>query len=390
MERRDFILKTGTIITATTFLGAFAKGSKAVAQPLATKKNNVPKRPNPADFTQPILKAITIGINAPSPHNIQSWKFKIVNDHSMMVYIDENRLLPATDPTQRQLHMGAGSFIETLAIGVTGIGYQAEIRYFPEGYNSRADFGKKPVAQIDLIRTAQDKNELENYIVPRQTNRKAYSGEKISLIEFETLLHLAGPSHAQIKFIEDAKKYEEYKRLLIKAMEVESYNYDTHDESRIMMRFSEKERAEKRDGLSIPQVGFTGIMVNLAEMTLKGGPEAWHKKKSLQRHMNTFTKAVNSAKGFVTFTTATNEILDWVKTGRDYVRFCLALTKLNLVNNPHTQISQEYAVMQPVMAELNELEGITEPSKIQLIVRIGRASESYYSFRRTLDDFIKK
>ena len=388
MQRRKFIITSGTMFTASVLMGSEGGANQLFAN---TQKNqNANKRPNPGNFSQPILKAIAIGVNAPSPHNTQSWKFKILDDVSMLLYVDENRFLPATDPTQRQIHMGVGSFIETLSIGVTPLGYLAEVSYFPQGYNSREDFGKKPVAKITIIKTTEIREELEKYIISRQTNRKEYEGENITISEFEALMEATGKTHSKINFIASKEKIETYQKLMIKAMEVESYKYETHDESRKMMRFSEKERAEKRDGLSIPQVGFTGIMVPLAEMSLKGGPKAWHSKKSVQRHMDTFEKAVNSAKGIVTFTTDSNEIIDWVKAGRDFVRFSLALTKFNLSNNPHTQITQEYNEMLPLMTELNSLENIKEPGKVQLILRIGRADYSYYSFRRNLEDFIER
>lgn len=390
MQRRDFIIQSGTFLTASSFFGALENTNVLFGQTNASDVIDKDKRPHPNNFAQPILKAIAVGINAPSPHNTQSWKFKIIDDYSMYLYVDENRFLPATDPTNRQIHIGAGCFIETLAIGATGLGYVAAIEYFPEGYSSKADFGKKPVAKISLAKNAGDKSELEAFIAPRHTNRKEYKGASVSKVEFDLLISATGATHSKIGFIEDDSKFKEYKRLLIKAMEVESYKYDAHDESRKMMRFSEKERAEKRDGLSIPQVGFTGIMVPLAEMSLKGGPEKWHSEKSLGRHFNTFNKAVNSAKGIVTFTTESNEIIDWIKTGRDFVKFGLSLTKYDLYNNPHTQITQEYPEMLPVMAELNKLENISEPHKVQLILRIGRAVSSYYSYRRHLEDFLVK
>lgn len=388
MQRRDFIVKSGTMISAAALIGTIGNlnSLNAASSPNKAKKND--KRPNPNDFSQPIMKAIAIGINAPSPHNTQSWKFKIVDDNSMLFYVDETRFLPATDPTQRQIHMGAGCFIETLAIGVEKIGYSAQIDYFPEQYNGKNDYGIKPVAKVTLSKSNNTVSELASYIQSRATNRKAYKGDMITQAEFDALINSTGSSFSTIKFISDSEKIKTYNEMLIKAMELESYKYETHDESRKMMRFSERERAEKRDGLSIPQVGFTGIMVPLAEMTLKGGPKAWHKKKSLQRHMDTFTKAVNSAKGYVTFTTNTNEVIDWVKTGRDFVRFCLSMTKHKIDNNPHTQITQEYEEMWEMTKKLHELENIKGSGKMQLILRIGRAESPYYSYRRLANDFV--
>ena len=178
MERRDFIIKSSQVMTVAMFLNLIG------TENLLAKTNHNPlKRPLIDDFKKPIHKAIALGINAASPQNIQSWKFKLISDSEMYLYIDENKLLSASDPLARQIHIAAGCFIETLYIGISKYGYKANILYFPEGYNSSVDFGIKPIAQISL--TKQDKGEhlLSSYIHTRQTNRKQYRGDYISMIE---------------------------------------------------------------------------------------------------------------------------------------------------------------------------------------------------------------
>src|SRR6266496_1721233 len=81
----------------------------------------------------PILQAITYGIHAPNPHNTQAWKFELTSDTEALLYIDERRLLPVTDPPARQIHIGAGCCIETLAIGMSGRGYETDVEYLPQG-----------------------------------------------------------------------------------------------------------------------------------------------------------------------------------------------------------------------------------------------------------------
>ena len=67
----------------------------------------------------PILsKAISYGITAPNPHNTQAWKVKILNPTSFLLYVDEKRLVTASDPPTRQIHVGQGTFIETVTVGI--------------------------------------------------------------------------------------------------------------------------------------------------------------------------------------------------------------------------------------------------------------------------------
>jgi hypothetical protein len=78
MEKKEFLVASGMLVT-TAMLGAFALDSSGASSEIAEEgyKN---RRPHPNDFKEPILKAITLGLNAPNPHNTQAWKFKVINE----------------------------------------------------------------------------------------------------------------------------------------------------------------------------------------------------------------------------------------------------------------------------------------------------------------------
>jgi len=392
MERRDFIVKTSQVMTTAMFISAYG-GNKLLTSPLLNTnyadKTAYDKRPNPLDFSQPILKAIAIGVNAPSPHNTQSWKFKILNDNEMLFYIDQDILLPATDPSSRQIHIGAGCFIETLAIGVTAFGYETNIEYFPDGYNSISDFGKKAIAKISLANTKTSKHELAKQILKRQTNRRKYKGDIITQYEFNNIEKLVGDSHSNMIFKNDVQEMKTYFDILYRGFEIESKTFSTNEETRNLFRYSEKERAEKRDGISIPQMGFKGIMKRLAENSLdNGNKEKWHSEKSISLSLKSVLKGIESSKGIIFWQTEQNTFIDWVKTGRDYVRFNLATTQLGFYVHPYNQAIQEYEEMKAVRNELDKLMQVKNQEKIQMIVRIGRSSTPYYSYRRHLKKYL--
>lgn len=387
MQRREFIAKSGAVFTTAAFIGIFGNNSLLAATPGTEKKAK--KRPDPNSFKQPIMKAIAVGLNAPSPHNTQSWKFKVLDDHAMMLYVDERILLPATDPPSRQIHLGAGCFIETLAVGITAFGYAAQVRLFPEGYHSDQDFGRKPVAQISLVKRAEAADPLAAFIDKRQTNRKAYHGSLVSEAEFQALQSAAGNGHSRVRFINSGM--EPYFELFFKGFEIESRTFSTNEETRKLFRFSEKQRAEKGDGMSIPQMGFSGIAEYFAEKSLDNGdPQKWHSEKSIGQSLKAIKKGIKSAKGIVVWITDANTFEDWVLAGRDFVRFSLALTKENLWAHPYNQAIQEYAEMASVREQMDRLLGIAGSQKIQMMVRIGRGATSYRSYRRSLDAFLNQ
>ncbi|MCI4647228.1 hypothetical protein [Phaeodactylibacter sp.] len=389
MNRKEF-LRYGSIIT----VGAFIAGSTGASAMTAFTEgeystNASGKRPDPGDFDQPILKAIALGINAPSAHNTQSWKFKVINDLEMELYVDENMLLPATDPPSRQIHMGAGCFIETMVMGASRYGYSAEVSYFPEGYANEADFGVKPVARVALNQTGIDKDPLADFIEARQTSRMKYKGSLLSQRDYDKLVKQAGKSYSTLTFIN--KGMAPYLDIFYRAMEIESRTYATNEETREMFRFSEEERKAKGDGISIPQMGYKGMIERIAEKSLKNGDhDTWHSEKNIKNTMKGIKKGLDTTKGIVIWHTATNDFKDWVLSGRDYVRFSHAATKNGYFLHPYNQAIQEYKEMDGVRKELDALLNIKSPQKIQMLVRIGKSDTPYLSYRRTLDSYLTK
>jgi hypothetical protein len=384
MERREFIVKSGTVLAASALISKFGFAKTVLS---TNGINDFSKRPNPDDFKQPILKTIAFGLNSPSPHNTQSWKFEIVNDTQMFLYVDEKILLPATDPPSRQIHMGAGCFIETAILGAQRLGYKGKVNYFPKGYENEYDFGKKPVASIQIMKEEFEVDPLSKYIETRQTNRRKYSGPIISKTEYDEVVNLTGSSHSKLVFINS--NFDPYLDIFYRGFEIESKTFETNEETRNLFRFNEQQRAEKRDGISIPQMGYKGMMIGVAEKSLDlGDKEKWHSDKSIKLSLKNVKKGIDSTKGIVIWYTDSNDFIDWVKTGRDYVRFSLALMSKDLYAHPYNQAIQEYAEMQKVRDELNNLLNIKEPKKIQMIVRIGRSSIPYYSYRRKLNDYL--
>jgi|RhiMetdeSRZDD1v2_1073273.scaffolds.fasta_scaffold1010297_2 hypothetical protein len=128
------------------------------------------KRPRVDASAMPIERAIAYGCNAPNPHNTQAWKLHSVSDVETVLYVDESRLLPATDPPARQIHIGCSCCIETLAVGASTMGYGTTVEEFPEGLYSLDGVGRKPVARMTLTTQPNSgPNALASSIYTRRT-----------------------------------------------------------------------------------------------------------------------------------------------------------------------------------------------------------------------------
>ncbi len=384
MKRRDFIIQTGTVISASSlFPGAILAGSKSEQTLVGTR------RPNPDNYPQPIMKAICIGMNAPNPHNSQAWKFKILSDFEALLYLDETRLLHATDPPGRQIHIGCGCYLETLRLGASTLNYSAEYKLLPEGEYPLEDAGLKPVAFISVTATATKPLPLSNSILSRQTNRSFYTGELITLSEFNSISALTSAKYSELSFYSEAERLKEMINILYEGMVVEANTHETYDESRIWFRSSQKKIETKRDGINLRTDGTMGLLLAIMEFIVDEDNEAsWHKSTAINAFLKSYRNKINTAKGIVLFKTQTNTMADWIKTGIDYVRFQLAADELGFVIHPVSQVLQEYAEMDDLRARFNELVGVAEPAKIQVGVRIGRGEKLYYSYRREPENLL--
>jgi hypothetical protein len=103
------------------------------------------------------IDLVEYGIYAQNAHNMQPWKvFLSKSDDTLMtLYIEEKRLLPATDPYSRQFTISAGNFIYMMEERALELGYKLDIVLFPEGEFSRSAspdiIGSTPVATIRLL-----------------------------------------------------------------------------------------------------------------------------------------------------------------------------------------------------------------------------------------------
>lgn len=337
----------------------------------------------------PILKAIRIGISAPNPHNVQPWKFRILSEDSALLYVDEKRLLKETDPPSRQIHIGQGTFLETLFLAAPLFGHVAEISLFPEGKYTDQDFGKKPVAKIILKKqNSPIVEDLAHSISERRTIRSVYEGPDLGPGDAEAISKDANIRYSVLNFI-PAKSSERLREKLFSAMEMETYSFSKYEETRVWFRYDDEEIGKFRDGISMRGFGVSGIRNFVARnLFLTPGKDIWHSQENQKAGLEMFLAQVNSSKGFIYLKTKRNEIMDWVQVGRDYARLHLAAVKNGFAMHPMSQILQEFQEMNMLRTEFEKDFGVAGGEKIQMLVRLGRSDYRYFSPRRKYQDFL--
>ena len=384
ISRKKFLYSSTPLLTVPLFLEQCGTHPRLTgpdgADPIQNARSN--------GMSDPILMAINVGITAPNSHNTQPWKFRIISPLEMILYVDEKRILPVTDPPVRQVHISQGTFLELLSIGASQLGYSAKIELFPEGTYPSIEPGKKPVAHVQLVKDASAPDSLYSMVAERHTNRAEYEGPMISPAELEKVEADAGAGYAKRVAIygDDMKPY---LPLMNSAMELETMTYRLSDETRGWFRFSDREIQEKRDGLGLPDQGVTGFTRWMIEtFFLSREPEKFHDPANNKLFLDRYKKKIDSARALYYWSTSSNTIVDWVKTGRDYARFQLAMMKAGLRMHPLSQILQEFPEMDDLRAKFEKISGVSAPAKIQMIVRIGRSDYKYFTPRRSAKDMI--
>lgn len=342
------------------------------------------------DKQAPIRQAIAWGIQAPNPHNTQAWKFRLLSDTEALVYLDEQRLLPVTDPPARQIHLGAGCFIETLAAGMSTEHYSTNVELLPDGAHGLEEIGHKPVARIKLCQDAATRpDELAAVIGRRQSNRKPYTGPMLTDTEADDIRARVTPGSVDIQTVTEPDAMRPLLEIFYRALEIEVSTPRLYEETRIWFRFNEQQRRTQRDGLSVAQAGVDGVKRRLAEWMLHNGdPARWVNRRNLNSTLKVLRKGIDSARGIVLVKTATNEQEDWLRAGRAFARVHLGLTRLGLTCHHYNQVLQEYPEMTELQREFDILVGVHEPAKVQMMVRVGRAEQAYAAPRRDPADFI--
>jgi hypothetical protein len=79
------------------------------------------------DLKEKITKIINYGSLAPSTHNAQMWRVKIIAEDKIQVLLDPHHILPQVDPQNRESLISLGAFIENMVEAAPYFGLQPEV-----------------------------------------------------------------------------------------------------------------------------------------------------------------------------------------------------------------------------------------------------------------------
>jgi len=386
MDRRKFIKIAGLGV------GAVALSSTLVHLNSADIPQQLGWTPVTGNEKDIRLKLLSYAILSANPHNTQAWIIQMTGPLSFDLYVDPERLLPETDPYYRQIHIGQGSFLETLSIAASGFQYQANIDYFPQGMYGNQALLNKPVASINLVKQQTKKTDpLFSQLLLRHSNKRNYSNQGLNQAEKTAIQEFHGRNNEfPLTIVDSTQAKAHMAKILPQSMAVEITDRAREMETIHMFRFNDNEVKKYRDGFGIAQSGKTGIKKLIVE-NLFLSRQATEKDPSAfgLEALNMTQTAADTTNTFAWISSATNTRLDQVKVGRSYCRMNLQTSAMGLAQHPMSQVLQEYPAMLPLQADFKKAFAIEENDTIQMLFRLGHAAPTMHSPRRLVSAFIR-
>lgn len=323
-------------------------------------------------FGDPRLDALAYAILAPNPHNRQPWQIRLEGRDAMTLSCDLDRLLPETDPSNRQITIGLGAFLELLRQATAEKGYRAVIDRFPEG-EPQPVLDARPIAHIRLVRDADVKRDpLFGAALERRTVRVPYTDQPVDPAMLERIAASARLDAAKTGFGWTLKPDDLawFKALDRDGWRIEAETKRTHEESMRLTRIGAAEVNANPDGISLAGPFFESMRLAgllSRDAMREQGSQAW------QAGIDFYNGLIDSAMGFGWLTTPGNSRLDQLNAGAAWVRLHLAATQAGLAMHPLSQVLQEFPEMAEPFRRIHERVGIAASGRVQGHFRFGHA-----------------
>lgn len=316
------------------------------------------------------LAALSYAILAPSPHNRQPWLVALEGADALTLYCDLDRLLPHTDPPNRQIVIGLGAFVELMRQAAAAMGYRIEVEPFPQG-EPQPVLDDRPVAHIRFVSEhAIAPDGLFSAVFDRRTVRLPFDQSRP--VSSDVLSKIAGDSGAgsRFQYTNDRSHIADLKEICTRAWHVETKTPITHQETTALTRIGDDEINANPDGISLsgPFLETLNAIGVLSEEKLNDSHS-----KAFRGGVKFYNDAINSAMAFGWLSTPGNSRMDQLRAGADWVRLHLAVTQAGLAMHPLSQVLQEFPEMSALYQEFHHYVEIEEPSRVQGLFRFGYA-----------------
>lgn len=315
----------------------------------------------------PRQRALSWALLAPNPHNRQPWLADLSEPGIITLYADPARMLPETDPFNRQITIGLGCFLELLRMAAAEDGHRAETVLFPQGSDPAA-LDQRPVARITLTQDPTvARDPLFAQVPTRRSNKEPFDLSRPVPPDMLTQLAASVRGPARFGGSVDVADIETWRALTRDALRIEVETPRTFQESVDLFRIGHAEVDANPDGID-----FTGPLFESLRLTGQFSRESAADPESFafRSGLDAVFANTDTAMGHVWLVTADNSRETQIATGADWLRVNLAATALGLGFQPLSQALQEFPEMAGPYRQVHERLA-PDGGTVQMLARIG-------------------
>lgn len=324
-------------------------------------------------------------IHAPSPHNVQPWRLRILSNQNAELLIQKNRTLPKEDHTGSFIILTMGLFIEALRILAANrslqLDYefcQAPSQFTPEkialAANELLPFAHLTLGPSPAVDQPFEDNSL---FVTRRTSRLSFLQKPIPTDAVFALSQLALKWGQRYEQINDPKTIERIVGRNMEALFEDLNSSAYHDEIVEWFRFTDRSSRRTRDGLDYRCMNASRpsfwLAANLPQLLI------FQPTGSLLRRI--YRQQLGHVPSIGLLSGPFWEPESAFETGRFLMHFWLELARRDLYIHPYGNL----VTNRPAAAWCEETIGV---SNIWLIFKIGFSEVPPQSYRRSVEEVL--
>lgn len=311
-------------------------------------------KPPVAPIISPELRAIlAYALLAPSGHNTQPWTVR-TGDGELRIGTDPSKWLPKVDPSNRELALSVGAFLENLLIAAPNYGYLAGFAV------TGVDAKSAELLQVTLKNTPVRTAPLDR-LRHRRTLRAGQLARQLSdddvrrlTADFNNEAHFVSPTSREGRYLAEGT---------IEANRAQALRNDAQEELANWIRWTSADGRAHRNGLTPESMEISGVAGWYVRhfMNRENVLEQSFRNQGVDRVRD----QVSSCGGWLVITSRDGTLPSLIETGRRTERMWLSVRERGIAIHPMTQMLEE----QPFQDRVASTLGVT--GDVQFILRVG-------------------
>lgn len=365
MKNHYLLLIAGILITAICAFFAYIEFIASEFTPKTSK--------NLKGIDEQIQKVLYYASLAPSSHNAQMWKVRInPSINTIYISLDDSRTLPVIDKENRESYISIGCYVKALELAFKAFNYKTIINIQEDSKQILVTFSKDNPGEIN--------HDILNSLIKRHSDKQIFIDKKLNN---DLVNKLSALSDNLILIQKEETKYKDLSSVIKEAVLKQTYDKYAMQELASYMRFSDKEAAEKQDGLNAEQLGIRGIKKFFYYLFVNA--KTILSEKFAKQTVSIINNQIDSAQGLVLLESLGDDFKSRVTLGMELMKVWLFLTENDVEVHP-ISAPVEYTDSKN---RINKI--LNKHSYTDMILRVGYAKNysQNHLLRRDLDRYIE-